>query len=29
MNLFPSCYEFLYKSKTPNKINITSSDLMD
>ena len=30
MNLFPSCYGFFsYKSKTPKKINGTSSDLID
>ena len=29
MNLFPSCYVFLIKSKNTKKINRTSSDHMD
>ena len=29
INLFPSCYVFLIKSKNTKKINRTSSDLMD
>ena len=29
INLFPSCYVFLIKSKNTKKINRTSSDLID